>query len=124
MAKRPSPPVETLIGPTVYRGLLGDIAALLEDARRSSARAVNSIITATYWEIGRRIVTVDQGGEGRAEYGQELLKRLSVDLTARFGRGFSRANLEYMRRFHQYWPIPQTASGKLGTVDIMTAGRI
>lgn len=85
---------------------------LLESARRLSARAVNSIMTATYWEIGRRIVELEQGGEERAAYGQELIPRLAEDLTKRFGRGFGRANLEYMRRFFELWRISQTVSGE------------
>ena len=44
-------------------------------------------MTATYWEIGRRIVEYEQGGAERAEYGDQLLIRLSRDLTARFGIG-------------------------------------
>ena len=50
---------------------------MLAAARRSSARAVNALMTATYWEVGRRIVEFEQRGEMRADYGQELLKRLS-----------------------------------------------
>ena len=61
---------------------------LLDTARRASARTVNAIMTATYWELGRRIVELEQGGKGRADYGEELLKRMSADLTPRFGRGF------------------------------------
>jgi len=60
---------------------------LLAEARRQSARSVNAILTATYWEIGRRIVEFVQRGETRAEYGDEVLERLSSDLTKRFGRG-------------------------------------
>jgi len=56
---------------------------LLEAARRVSARTVNAFMTATYWEIGRRIVEFEQGGKERAEYGETLLLRLSHDLTAR-----------------------------------------
>ncbi|MCO6459547.1 MAG: hypothetical protein J5I93_29895 [Pirellulaceae bacterium] len=67
---------------------------------------------ATYWEIGRRIVEFEQGGEARAEYGAGLLKRLGKDLTARFGRGFSERNLRQMRAFHQGWDIWQTPSAK------------
>jgi len=95
-----------------YGDLLSEMVALLESSRRLSARAVNSVMTATYWEIGRRIVELEQGGEGRAKYGQELLPQLAKDLTKRFGRGFSRANLEYMRRFFELWRIPQTPSGE------------
>jgi len=71
-----------------YSGLLRDVGRLLGSARRSSARAVNAFMTATYWEIGRRIVEFEQSGEERAEYGQELVKRLSIDLTARWGEDF------------------------------------
>ena len=80
-----------------YSGLVRDVSTLLESARSASARAVNTLITATYWEIGRRIVEFEQGGARRAAYGTELLDKLSADLTRRFGRGFSRDKLETMR---------------------------
>nr|WP_318232461.1 DUF1016 N-terminal domain-containing protein [Cupriavidus sp. CV2] len=73
-------------------------------------------MTASYWEIGRRIVEFEQGGQDRTAYGQALFKRLSADLSTRFGRGFSERNLEQMRSFYQEWPlerISQTASAKL-----------
>ena len=54
-----------------YSGLLGEVVSLLEAARRMSARAVNTVMTATYWEIGRWIVEVDQRGAAQAEYGDE-----------------------------------------------------
>jgi predicted nuclease of restriction endonuclease-like (RecB) superfamily len=98
-----------------YPGLVGGIGELLEAARRTSARAVNAFITASYWEIGRRIVEFEQGGEKRAEYGEELLKRLAHDLTVQFGRGFSRRSLQDMRSFYLSFPsenIWQTVSAK------------
>ena len=99
----------------VYLGLVQDLSGILEAARRSSARAVNAVMTATYWEIGRRIVEFEQGGEERAEYGKELLKRLGRDLSRRFGRGFAQRNLFYMRSFYVTFPsgpILQTVSAK------------
>jgi hypothetical protein len=108
--KSSSPARQPLVG---YDAVLGDIAVLLESARRAVARSVNAAMTVTYWEIGRRIVEFEQAGNKRAEYGSALLIQLSADLTHRFGRGFSRANLEFMRRFYQTWPISQTLSGKL-----------
>ena len=93
-----------------YGRVLGGVMLLLEQARRSSARAVNTLMTATYWEIGRRIVEQEQHGRHRAGYGEELIIRLSLDLTTRFGRGFSMRNLELMRSFYRCWPIPQTLS--------------
>lgn len=98
-----------------YEGLVADLSRLLEDARRVSARAVNTVMTATYWEFGRRIVEFEQGGEKRAGYGEELVARLAADLTARFGRGFGAVNLSQMKRFYLLWPnqtILQTPSEK------------
>lgn len=103
-----------------YSGIHGDIVALLEAARRAAARSVNALMTASYWEIGRRIVEFEQGGQERADYGQALLKRLSIDLSARFGRGFGVVNLQQMRNFYRCWPperIYQTASDKSPTVE-------
>lgn len=96
-----------------------EIVALLDAARRSAARSINAVMTATYWEIGRRIVESDQGGQDRATYGDGLIERLAIDLTARFGRGFSRQNLWQMRAFHQAWPVMsilQTVSGESKTL--------
>ena len=101
----------------VYLGLVQDLSGLLEEARRSSARAVNVVMTATYWEIGRRIVEFEQGGEPRAEYGTALLARLARDLAGRFGRGFSRPNLQRFREFYLQFPekkICSTPSSKSG----------
>ncbi|MBI4606956.1 MAG: hypothetical protein HY721_33755 [Planctomycetes bacterium] len=69
---------------------------MLEQARRTSARTVNLLMTAAYWEIGRRIVQYEQQGKARAEYGEALIARLSADLTTRFGCGFSARNVSQM----------------------------
>ena len=99
-----------------YGGIHADIVALLDATRRAAARSVNALMTASYWEIGRRIVEFEQGGQARAAYGHALLKRLSADLSSQFGRGFSERNLEQMRLFYLAWQpgqISQTASAKL-----------
>jgi predicted nuclease of restriction endonuclease-like (RecB) superfamily len=104
-----------------YEHLVGNIAELLQSARRTSARAVNAVMTATYWEIGRRIVEFEQAGRKRAGYGGGLLKRLSTDLIARCGRGFSPDNLEIMRRFFLSYPakrISETLSRKSQTTPV------
>lgn len=74
-----------------YDVLLKEVVSYLAEARRTSTRAVNSVMTATYWLVGRRIVEFEQGGKERAEYGEALMKRLSADLTAKFDRGFHQA---------------------------------
>ncbi len=96
-----------------YPEFVSQLVGLLEQARRNSARSVNSIMTATYWEIGRRIVEQEQRGQKRAQYGRALLHRLAADLTSRFGKGFSERNLLAMREFFLAWSIPQTVSAEL-----------
>lgn len=112
-----SKPLVRRIMPLVgeYAQLAVDINALVEGARRTAAHTVNSVLTATYWEIGRRIVQFEQKGSARAAYGEGLLESLAYELTRRLGRGFSRQNLQQMRQFFLLHPsaaIRQTASGK------------
>ena len=101
--------------PENYNNIHAAIVELLKNAHSAAARNVNSIMTATYWEIGRRIVNSEQGGAARANYGEELIKQLANDLSAQFGRGFGVVNLSQMRRFFLAWPtkgIFQTPSEK------------
>jgi len=102
--------------PAGYTSVLADIARLLESARRASVRTTNTIMTASYWEIGRRIVEFEQGGKKRAAYGEELLQRLSADLGAHFGRGFSIRNLRTFRMFYLSRPIRQTLSAEFNEI--------
>jgi predicted nuclease of restriction endonuclease-like (RecB) superfamily len=99
-----------------YTGLLSSVSQLLEQARYTAARSVNTILTATYWEIGHRIVEFEQKGARRAEYGKRLLERLAQDLTYRFGRGFGYSNLNLIRQFYVTYqhrhPILQSPIGE------------
>ena len=104
--------------PENYNNIRSEIVELLKTARSAVARNVNSIVTAVYWEIGRRIVETEQAGAPRANYGDELIKQLATDLSAQFGRGFGVVNLSQMRRFFLAWPtkgIFQTPSEKSPT---------
>lgn len=103
-----------------YSRLVSGISGLLDQARRATVRTLNSFLTATYWEIGRRIVEYEQGGKERAKYGEELLQRLGCDLTARFGRGFSDRNLLKMRAFYLGWEISPTPSAELEARAMLT----
>lgn len=93
-----------------YGDICSSIVVLVNSARQAAARNVNSLMTASYWEIGRRIVEAEQKGKRRAGYGEQLIERLSLDLTQQFGRGFSARNLDQMRQFYCAWAIPQTVS--------------
>ncbi|MGO8792154.1 MAG: DUF1016 N-terminal domain-containing protein [Terriglobia bacterium] len=95
-----------------YDGSLQGAVHLLEEAVRSATRSVNAIVTATYWELGPRIVEHEQQGKRRADYVEAVLARLAAELAGRFGRGFSEPNLGKMRPFYLSWKIPPTLSAK------------
>jgi hypothetical protein len=107
--------------PTEDQGLgplVTELRSLIQSARQTAATTVNALQVLTNFEIGRRIVEHEQKGAERAEYGKELLKVLSAQLTGEFGNGFSERNLEYMRKFFLLWrerqsEISQTSSAKL-----------
>ena len=86
--------------PQNYSTLITDLASLIEEGRRVAVRYVNTALVATYWLIGKRIVEFEQKGKERAEYGERLLKKLSADLTKRFGKGFSFPQLKNIRQFY------------------------
>src|SRR5262249_57298634 len=99
MGKKRTPtelaPAET----DAYAAVLAGLTELLESARRAAARSVNSFMTATYWEIGRRIVEEEQRGRARAAHRQRLIERLAQDLSTRFVRGFRNVHLQQNREF-------------------------
>ncbi len=80
--------------------LIREVRELIRSARQAVVHSVDLIQVLANFEIGRRIVEHEQQGEKRAEYGKSVLKELSATLTEEFGRGFSRSNLEYMRKFY------------------------
>ncbi|MDR0865807.1 MAG: PDDEXK nuclease domain-containing protein [Candidatus Symbiothrix sp.] len=97
-----------------YNALIEQIGSLLQQGRKHAAYAVNNILVQTYWQIGKYIVEFEQGGAIKAEYGNELLLRLSKDLTQAYGKGFSRSNLFNIRLFYIKFSKIQTLSGLFG----------
>jgi len=94
-----------------------EIRGLITAARSAVVKDVDYIQVYTYFEIGRRIVEQEQRGEKRAKYGKMLIKELAMKLTMEFGDGFSKRNLEYMRKFYLTYPdragqIAQTLSAQ------------
>ena len=88
------------------------VANLLHDARKSVIRNVNSVMVNTYYLLGKMIVEKEQQGKMRAEYGKELIHKLSKRLQKEFGKGFSADNLENMRRFFIVYSKSETVSRK------------
>lgn len=84
--------------------IVSDVRNILHNARVKSYRAVNHAMVEAYWQIGKRIVEEEQGGQERAGYGEGLIKLLSKELCGEFGQGFSYANLKNFRQFYLSFP--------------------
>jgi predicted nuclease of restriction endonuclease-like (RecB) superfamily len=83
-----------------YSDLITDLTSFIEHGRSAAVRYVNTVLVATYWLVGRRIVKFEQKGKVRAEYGESTLRRISEDLTKKFGKGFSFPQLKNIRQFY------------------------
>jgi len=105
------------------RELLVRVRTLILTARRMAARQINTLQVLTNFEIGRLIVESEQSGKERAGYGKQLIEEISGKLVAEFGRGFSKSNLEYMRRFFLEYRdrVPGIAQSVIGQLP-QTAG--
>ena len=93
--------------------LIVNIEQTVANAREKLAFSVNNTITETYWQIGKYIVETEQDGKIKAAYGKKLLTTLSHELTLRLGKGYSRPNLNNMRKFYLKYPNCQMVSDKL-----------
>jgi len=96
-----------------YKNLVTAIGELLDQSREQLGKSINTILVHTYWQIGMYIVEFEQKGNSKAEYGSDLLNQLSKDLSFSFGKGFSRSNLIYMRKFYISFSNRETVSHKL-----------
>ena len=110
-----------------YKAISGDVSEIIDAARDSAAPSVDAAITAANWLTGRRRVEFEQSEEERAEYGTALVQRLSVDLTARFPRGFYLQKVQYMHLFYLSYPpgtiwridsVPSTADSPDGVWQV------
>lgn len=103
------PPAED----TGFENLVNRIIFLVSKTKNSLLRHIDDTLVITNWHIGEYIVEYEQDGNARATYGERLLRNLSVRLTLQLGKGYSRSNLQNMRRLYLYYPKCQTVSGKL-----------
>ncbi len=105
--------MDKLIENKDYNELIEKIGSVYNKAKNNVISAVNVEMLTAYWEIGKHTIEFEQKGKLRAEYGSELLLNISKDLKLRFGKGFSRTNLSYMRQFYIKYPKNETVSHKL-----------
>jgi len=102
-----------------YKKLLTAIGLSIETARQNAARAINTELVKRNWEIGRHIVEYEQAGKERAEYGSDLLARLSRDLGQQYGKGYGRRNVLDMRRFYINYQKWQAVPAKLSWTHLI-----
>lgn len=96
-----------------FEKMISDIEALVNTSKNELAASINKVMTVTYWSIGKYIVEFEQDGNAKAEYGKNLLSTISKELTLRLGKGYSRPNLNNMRKFYLKYSNCQTVSDKL-----------
>lgn len=96
-----------------YRYVIDDVKQIIINGRNIAYGAVNSALLLTYWNIGKRIIEVEQDGKQRADYGKQLIKVLSDVLTKEFGKGFSERNLADFRKFYHFFPDEQILQTRL-----------
>ena len=83
---------------------LTEAIAIVEKGRQAAYSSVNQAMIATYWQLGKHIVEFEQGGAERAQYGKDLMDRLSMKLTSKFGKGYTARNLRNFRQFYLLFP--------------------
>ena len=93
--------------------ILKDMCGIIESSRKAAYQAVNTTLVQRNWLLGYRIASEELQGEERAKYGAEIIKKLSKELSAEYGKGFTKSNLYSFYAFYKTYPqIFQTLSGK------------
>ena len=93
-----------------YKKLLDNIGEAYISARERAFKAINTELTLGNWQTGKYIVEYEQNGKIKAGYGKKLILQLSRDLSFKYGKGFNKSNLVYMRLFYVKYPKGVTAS--------------
>ena len=92
-----------MIPENIVEELYQEVSQLITKAKNTVYQTANFEMVKAYWSIGQKIIEVEQKGEGRATYGEELVKELSRRLQLQ-GKSYSKRNLWYMKQFYHQWP--------------------
>ncbi len=84
--------------------VLEDVCSIIESARDYAYQSVNIALVERNWFIGYRIAEEELKGENRANYGREIIKKLSKELKEEYGKGFNARNLYYFLKFYKMFP--------------------
>lgn len=93
--------------------MIQEITKLVNQVKSNLASEINKSVIYVYWNIGRIIVSNENEHNNRMEYGKEVLKGLSNELTKYLGKGYSYTSLKYMRLFYKTYPDYDKISEKL-----------
>lgn len=92
---------------TIYQSVIDDVKDIIESGLKSAYSATNRAMVLTYWNVGKRIIEHEQGGNQRAEYGVAMIDLLAIELTKKYGKSYSKRNLQYFRKFYRFFPDPE-----------------
>jgi predicted nuclease of restriction endonuclease-like (RecB) superfamily len=107
------------------KDILNDLKYIIESSRQEAYKSVNTIIVYRNWLLGQRIAEEELKGESRAEYGAEVIKKLSNELTIMYGKGFTKSNLYTFTSFYKTFPeIFHAVSGNSNKILSWTHYRI
>ena len=81
--------------------ILKDMCGIIESSRKAAYQAVNSALVQRNWLIGYRIAEEELQGDNRAEYGASIIKKLAKELTAEYGKGYTKTNLYHFYSFYK-----------------------
>ena len=105
--------------------ILKDMCGIIESSQKAAYQAVNIALVQRNWLLGYRIASEELQGEGRAKYGAEIIKKLSKELTAEYGKGYTKSNLYNFYSFYKTFPeIFHPSSGKSNTLLSWTHYRV
>ncbi|MBQ8518773.1 MAG: DUF1016 family protein [Agathobacter sp.] len=105
--------------------ILKDMCGIIDSSREAAYQAVNTALVQRNWLLGYRIAEEELQGSDRAEYGANIIKKLAKELTAEYGKGFTKTNLYHFYSFYKAYPeIFHSASGKFNTVLSWTHYRV
>lgn len=97
--------------------ILKDMCGIIESSQKAAYQAVNTLLVQRNWLIGYRIAEEELGGDERSEYGLEVIKKISKELTQRYGKGYDRSNLYHCLKFYKTFPeIVDTACRQSGVL--------
>ena len=88
-----------------YNGdILDDVCQIIDTAQKIAHSAVNVTLVQRNWLLGKRIHEEEMKGENRAEYGKEVIKRLSIELTEKYGKGYTFSSIYKFVKFYKCFP--------------------